>query len=472
MSNEPKPEVGNTYESGSLSLTSAVAMGTGVMIGAGIFALTGQMAELAGPLFPWAFLAAAVVSGFSAYSYIRLAHAFPSAGGIGMFLLKAYGRSVMTGGCALLMVFSMVISESLVARTFGAYVLQAFDVPKDSLWVPALGVGLIGFAFVVNVAKNELISRLAIAAALLKVGGVLVFALVTLAFAGFSFQPAAAASVATPGLGGLGGGVGFIAAVALGILAFKGFTTITNSGAELVNPKRNIGRAIVISLAICVVVYLLVAWAVGSTLSIDEIAAARDYSLAEASRPALGRYGTWFTIAVAIVATASGLLASVFAVSRMLAMLTKMEIIPHRHLGMPGDIQTHMLVYTCVAAALLTVFFDLSRIAALGAFFYLLMDMAIHWGVWRHLRREVEAKAWILFSAMALDAVALGALIWVKWQQQPEILLWAAGGVAAIFLIEWQFLRVHADSDGEDPNYKNPDSSKASVKDESPKHGH
>jgi amino acid transporter len=469
MSNEPKPEAGNTYESGSLSLSSAVAMGTGVMIGAGIFALTGQMAELAGPLFPWAFLAAAVVSGFSAYSYIRLAHAFPSAGGIGMFLMKAYGRSVMTGGCALLMVFSMVISESLVARTFGTYVLQAFDLSKDSLWVPALGVGLIGFAFVVNVAKNELISRLAIAAALLKVGGVLVFALVTLAFAGFSFRPAAAGSVATPGLDG---GIGFIAAVALGILAFKGFTTITNSGAELVNPKRNIGRAIVISLAICVVVYLLVAWAVGSTLSIDEIAAARDYSLAEASRPALGRYGTWFTIAVAIVATASGLLASVFAVSRMLAMLTKMEIIPHRHLGMPGDIQAHMLIYTCVAAALLTVFFDLSRIAALGAFFYLLMDMAIHWGVWRHLRREVEAKAWLLFSAMALDAVALGALGWVKWQQQPEILLWAAAGVTAIFLIEWQFLRVHADSDRKDPNYRNPDSSNASQADEPPKKRH
>lgn len=43
-------------------------MGTGVMIGAGIFALTGQIAELAGPLFPLAFVAGAVISGFSAYS--------------------------------------------------------------------------------------------------------------------------------------------------------------------------------------------------------------------------------------------------------------------------------------------------------------------------------------------------------------------------------------------------------------------
>jgi amino acid transporter len=76
------------YKSGSLSLLGTVAMGTGVMIGAGIFALTGQVAELAGGLFPIAFSVAAVISGFSAYSYIKVASAYPSAGGIAMILKK------------------------------------------------------------------------------------------------------------------------------------------------------------------------------------------------------------------------------------------------------------------------------------------------------------------------------------------------------------------------------------------------
>ena len=60
------------YKKNSLTLTGAVSMGTGVMIGAGILALTGQIAELAGSLFPLAFLAAAVVTAFSAYSYVKL----------------------------------------------------------------------------------------------------------------------------------------------------------------------------------------------------------------------------------------------------------------------------------------------------------------------------------------------------------------------------------------------------------------
>src|SRR3546814_6213536 len=69
-----------------------------------------------------------------------------------------------------------------------------------------------------------------------------------------------------------------------------------------------------------------------------------------------------------------------------------MKMIPHSHFGMPGTIKDHTLVYTVVIAGFLTVFFDLSRIASLGAFFYLVMDMIIHLGVFRHLREEIGAR--------------------------------------------------------------------------------
>lgn len=119
------------------------------MIGAEIFALTGQVAELAGRYFPLAFFVAAIVTAFSAYSYIKMSNAYPSAGGIAMYLEKAYGRGAITRASAILMALSMVINESLVARTFGTYALQLFDIPATSLLVPALGVGLIIFAFII-----------------------------------------------------------------------------------------------------------------------------------------------------------------------------------------------------------------------------------------------------------------------------------------------------------------------------------
>ncbi|BBI65559.1 hypothetical protein HSBAA_PA_1620 (plasmid) [Vreelandella sulfidaeris] len=88
------------YKEGSLSLVGAVALGTGVMIGAGIFALTGQMAEMTGYLF-LSLLAAAVIVSFSAYSYVKMSNAYPSAGGIGMYLQKAYGPTLPTAFHAL-----------------------------------------------------------------------------------------------------------------------------------------------------------------------------------------------------------------------------------------------------------------------------------------------------------------------------------------------------------------------------------
>ena len=422
------------YDKDSLSLTGAVSMGTGVMIGAGIFALTGQVAELAGEWFPLAFLAAAIVAGFSAYSYVKLSNAYPSAGGIAMFLEKAYGKTMMTGACALLMYFSMVINESLVARTFGTYTLQLFDVDRASWLVPALGVGLLVFAFFVNILTNRFIQTFSFFMAFIKIAGVSVFALGGLWASGLSFESVSVDPGETTASG-------FLGAVALGILAYKGFTTITNSGGEIVDPHRNVGRAIVISILICTVIYVLVALAVGSNLTLGEIVAARDYALAEAARPTFGNYGLWFTVLFAIVATVSGVIASVFAVSRMLAMLTDMKLVPHSHFGMPGSIQKHTLVYTIVAAMVLTVLFDLSRIAALGAIFYIIMDIAIHWGILRHLRVEVGASAVILVTAIVMDVVVLGALIAIKASSDMTVIYAAAIGLVLIFAGERLFLR-------------------------------
>ena len=149
----------------------------------------------------------------------------------------------------------------------------------------------------------------------------------------------------------------------------------------------------------------------------------------------------WVTVAIAIIATASGVLASVFAVSRMLAMLTDMKLIPHRHFGMTGVIQTHTLVYTVVIAALLAAVFDLSRIASLGAIFYLLMDIVIHWGVLRHLRDDVKARPSILVTAIVLDVIVLVTFIVIKGTQDPLIIVIAVLSIGILVGLEHLYLR-------------------------------
>ncbi|MDQ7073268.1 MAG: APC family permease [Gammaproteobacteria bacterium] len=434
MKNHQRHNASTEYKKNSLTLTGAVSMGTGVMIGAGILALTGQIAELAGSLFPLAFVAAAIVTGFSAYCYVKLSNAYPSAGGIAMFLQKAYGKGMMTAVGALLMYFSMVINQSLVAKTFGTYSIQLFDIQAGSWITSALAVGLLIFAFLLNISGNRAIGFFSLLMAFIKIGGILLFALGGLWITGFSLEMGSSSVTDSSDLGG------FIAAMALAILAYKGFTTITNSGTEIINPHRNVGRAIIISIAICVVVYILVALAVAANLSLPDIIAAKDFALAEAARPVMGDYGLWFTVILAIVATTSGVIASIFAVSRMLAMLTEMGLVPHRHFGMPGTIQNHTLVYTIVFAMLLTLFFDLSRIASLGAIFYLLMDIAVQWGVFRHLRKDINAHAGILLTAILFDIIVLAVFLQVKASTDMMVIYAAVIGILIVFIGERYFL--------------------------------
>lgn len=426
----------SNYKKNSLTLTGAISLGTGVMIGAGIFALTGQVAELAREWFPLAFLIAAIVTGFSAYTYVKMANAWPSAGGIAMFLEKAYGKTMMTGACALLMYFSMVINESLVARTFSTYTLQLFSSNQSSLLVPVLSVSVILFAFIVNILGNKFIQTFSFLMAFVKIGGLLLLALGGLYASGIDFGSLSNAPQSTSLSG-------FLGAVALGILSYKGFTTITNSGGEIKNPNKNVGNAIIVSICICVVVYFLVALAVTNNLSIEEIIRAKNYSLAEASRPVFGDHGVLITVIFAIIATVSGVIASVFAVSRMLAMLTDMKLVPHSHFGMPGNIQKHTLVYTVVLAILLAVLFDLSRIASIGAIFYIVMDIAIHWGVYRYLRKDINAKSAILITAIVLDIIVLGAFVWIKVRSDTLVVWVSLIGFALVFLGERYFISKH-----------------------------
>ncbi len=436
------------YKKNSLSLAGTVSLGTGVMIGAAIFALLGQVAELSGALFPLVFLVGAVIVGFSAYSYIKVSNSYPSAGGIAMILQKAYGKTTITAGSALLMAFAMIINQSLVARTFGSYTMQLFEAGARNFWIPALGVLLLVTTFLINISGNKFIQKSALIMAILKVGGIAIFALGGLWAAGFSFDAAVPKEIS-----GEYSMASYLGALALAILAYAGFTTITNSGEEVKKPHKNVGRAIIISLLICAVVYVFVAIAVAANLSVPRIIEAKDYSLAEAARPAFGKYGLWFTVGIAILATVSSVVANVFAISRMTAMLTKMKLIPHSHFGMPGRIQKHMLVYTVTIAILLTIFFDLSRIASLGAVFYIVMDMVVHWGVLKHLRKDVNANPVIVITALIIDGVVLAAFLWIKASTDFLVVWLSLTLMILIFAGEKWFLKRRKELS--DPNENN-----------------
>lgn len=431
-----------TSENDKLSLVGSVSLGTGVMIGAGIFALVGQVSELAGTLMPFAFLAGAVVVGFSAYSYVKYSDTHPSSGGIAMLLKGAYGPGVIAGTFSLFMYVSMVVAESLLARTFGTYALRPFDLEGSAILVPLLGVVVIVVAALINLVGTGWVERSATLTAGFKILGIAALAIGGIVAAGASSILDFASNKSGSSDQGL---LGFLAGTTLCILAYKGFTTITNQGGDIAQPKKNVGRSIVISIALCAVLYLLLTVSVAGSLSVEEIVAARDYALAAAAEPLFGSWGVGLTIALAVVATFSGLLASIYSVSRLYDMLRDMGQAP----GLPSRVRHPSLVMTAGLAIVLTAFLDLSQIASMGAILYLAMDIAIHWGVIRHLRSDIGANPVIPAIAIALDVLVLGAFVTVK-ARDDLLTLGVSVGVAALIAASQLIVSRRADHSAQD----------------------
>ena len=91
-----------------------------------------------------------------------------------------------------------------------------------------------------------------------------------------------------------------------------------------------------------------------------------------------------------------------------------------------------MLVYMAVIAIILTILFDLSRIASLGAIFYLIMDIGIHWGLLRKLNNQVDFHPAIVWMAILADSIVLTGFIWIK--AQTDILLIAVSVILMLIL--------------------------------------
>lgn len=75
-----------------------------------------------------------------------------------------------------------------------------------------------------------------------------------------------------------------------------------------------------------------------------------------------------------------------------------------------------------------------------------MMDIIIHWGVLRHIRKDVGANPVVLVSAILLDTAALGAFIMLKAQSDPLIIIIASVGMLAVFGFERFYLSHRRDS--------------------------
>ncbi|MCF8496606.1 MAG: amino acid permease, partial [Alphaproteobacteria bacterium] len=233
----------------SLTLVQLIFYGVGTMVGAGIYSIIGAAAGEAGPHLWISFILAGISAFLTVLSYAELASANEKAGAEYQFMKKAFPRwpliSFMAG---YLVALNAAATSATVAIAFAGYLNVFFSV--SALLTAFL---LLAACTAINIAGIRQSTFVSIALICVEVSGLLL-----LIWAGFTAGDITASFKEAPSWDN---SAGIVAATALIFFIYIGFEDVANLSEEAVEPKKNVPRALLISVTITSILYVLVAFA-------------------------------------------------------------------------------------------------------------------------------------------------------------------------------------------------------------------
>lgn len=267
---------------GKITLRGAIFIGIGSMVGAGIFALFGEAGTIAGAAVWVSFLIGGIIALLQGYSFAKLGARFPSAGGIVDWIVRGYGSGLFTGGVVMLGYFAYIIVTAMVAVSFGNYATElVLGAEAAPVWIKVFAAGIILLLTFVNLIGAEKVSR----------AQTVIVSIVLVVLVGFAIamlvqiNPSLLAPSSYPPWSFI------LASVALTFFAYLGFGVIAFTGGDLEDPKKNMPRAMYISLGFTMALYVALAVGVFGTLTVEEVIANADTALAVAALPIFGALG-------------------------------------------------------------------------------------------------------------------------------------------------------------------------------------
>jgi amino acid transporter len=413
------------YKSGKpIGFWSAVLLGVGAMVGAGIFALLGQAGSVAGSAVWESFLFGGVVAALSGYSFGRLGARFPSAGGLVEYLVRGFGGGFFAGGGAVLLYISGLLALALIAKAFGSYACAVLIGEPSRIAVDILALAIIGIFTAVNLKGPGEVATVENVVVCLKVSVLIAF----IAVGAFYIVPDRLAVAGYPDQLHIAASIGFT------FFAFEGFRVITNTAEDMSNPSVQLPKAMMTAIAVVAVLYVLISLVVFGNLDVGDAIAAKDYALAQAAAPVFGPTGFKVVGIVAMISTASAINANLYAVTNITYQMARYGELPEAF-GRPIRHSREGLLISAAVVAALVPSLDLSSIAVIGSVTILLVHVAVHLGHWR-LTDETGASRPLVGLALLANVAVIVAVVWFEFVNTPTRLFYLGGFIALAALLE------------------------------------
>ncbi|MBW2478582.1 MAG: amino acid permease [Deltaproteobacteria bacterium] len=400
----------------NMGLFMAVMIGIGATMGPGIFALPGELAHMIGPLGVLVYLAMGFLTLFTALNYSELSAAIPLAGGGYSFTHRTLNRPVafFTGWFFWI---GNTLACSMYALIF-ALTIRAYFIPDASIALLTL-ITTVVFTIVNFMGMKEAIIVITV------MNLVELAVLVGVAGLGFTdIEPINLEPLAPMGWGP------FIPAMALIYISYVGFELISNAAEEIIQPGKNIPRAILITLGISTAIYVFVVGVMMGTVNYTELAGS-DIPFIFMAERLFGAWGRWAGVIATIMASLSAFSVTLGASARILYALGRDRHFPFFFSKLHPRFQTpHIALFIC---AVIVIIFGSSGIvkfvASLSDFGYLMGLGIINYAViplhkkMPNLRRPFQTMffpwipilgvitTWMFVPALELRSFVLGGVL-------------------------------------------------------------
>ncbi|MGE0022412.1 MAG: APC family permease [Hyphomicrobium sp.] len=328
----------------SLGLPLSVLYGLGVTIGAGIYVLVGTAAARAGFHAPLSFVLAALVMAPSGATFAELASRMPTSAGEAAYVKEGFGSDRLALFVGLMVAAIGIISAAAIARGSAGYIRDIVDMPIDLIvLLVILSMGA--------VAAWGIVESVALAGAmtLIELGGlviILVISAVTVPDLGSRLPEA------WPGLEDTGAWAGVLGASLIAFFAFTGFEGLANIAEEVKSPGWTIPRAILITLVLSTLLYVLVVWVALNVIPHDELGKA-GAPLSRVFERLTGSPPLAFSI-IAILATVNGVVFYIVMSSRVIYGLARRGLLPQQLAQVSQVSRTPLVATGLVVAVILT----------------------------------------------------------------------------------------------------------------------
>ncbi len=361
MEKQKLKRVLNTWDVAGLTI--------GVMMGAGIFTVSGLALKAAGPSVILSVIISAVVGFLTALTYAELASAHPQAGGAYLFSRLAFrGRwGIIPFIVGSLVILELTVGGALITNSWAEYMAQVVPLPSALLkFVPPVLILLI----ILQGTKVSSGINLAIV-------GLKILILAVLAISAFFHASADAFVPFSPG--GIGG---TLYGAAIFFFAFVGFEVAAGVAGDAENPAKTMTKGILLGFAVVTAVYVAVMLALVFTLGGQ--GSTSGSPIADAAMVTLGAKGAQVLSVIAVFALLSTLLSGMIGATRLVYAMARDKVLPVRLAALSKrGVPVPALIFIVAVQVVMIQFYGISSLAnvlnfgTLAAFLFVNMALII-----------------------------------------------------------------------------------------------